>query len=73
MKRTSVRDVPRPSSPSPAPFRLRGCVAQVVLISILRSSAESIEKTPTNTPAGGNVSKLSGGKLGGISSGRGLI
>ena len=32
--------------------------------SILRSNAESTEKTPTNTPAGGNESKFGGGKGG---------
>lgn len=73
MKRTTVRDVPRPSSPVPAPLRLRGWVAHVVLMSILRSSDVSVEKTPRKTPAGGRKSRSSGGKLEGISFGRGLI
>lgn len=34
--------------------------------SILRSKAESIENTPTNNPAGGNESKLTGGNGGSI-------
>lgn len=72
MKRTTIRDVPNPSSPAPAPFRLRGCEAHVVLINILRSNAESIEKTPRNIPAGGTESKSSGGNVGGESFARGF-
>lgn len=72
INRTTVRDVPNPSSPAPAPFRLRGCEAHVVLISILRSNAESVEKTPRSIPAGGIESKSSGGKVGGDNSGRGF-
>lgn len=72
INRTTVRDVPNPLSPAPAPFRLRGCEAHVVLISILRSNAESMEKTPRSIPAGGTESKSSGGNVGGDDTGRGF-
>ena len=61
MNRTIVRDVPTPPSPSPAPLRLRGWLAYVERISILRSKPVSMLNTPTKTPAGDSVSKLSGG------------
>lgn len=64
MKRTTVRDVPRPSSPPTAPSLLRGWLAQVVRTSMRRSKAESMEKTPTNKPEGGRSSRLDGGKEG---------
>jgi hypothetical protein len=64
IKRTTVREVPAPPSPSPAPLRLRGWSAHEERISIRRSEEESIENTPTNTPAGGRDPKLSGGKGG---------
>ena len=66
MKRTTVRDVPAPPSPGPAPFLLRGWLAYVERISILRSTPESMLKTPTNIPAGDRVSRLSGGKDSGV-------
>jgi hypothetical protein len=39
-------------------------LAHVERISIRRSEEESIENTPTKTPAGGKEPKLSGGKGG---------
>ena len=66
MNRTIVRDVATPSSPSPAPSLLLTCLAQVDLMSIRRSTDESIENTPTNTPAGANESKLGGGNSGNV-------
>lgn len=59
-----VLEVPRPSSPSPAPSRLRGWLAHVVLTSMRRSNPESMENTPTNIPAGESVSKFGGGNAG---------
>jgi hypothetical protein len=64
IKRTTVREVPAPPSPSPPPLRLRGWFAHEERISIRRSEEESIENTPTNTPAGGSDPKFSGGKGG---------
>ena len=66
MKRMIVREVPKPSSPCPAPSLLRGWLAHVVRISMRRSKAESIEKTPTKIPAGERVSRCSWGKGGTI-------
>lgn len=63
-----VREVPTPLSPSPAPFLLRAWAAQVERIDILLSKAVSNENTPTKTPAGGSVSKFSGGNDGGSKS-----
>jgi hypothetical protein len=64
MKRTIDLDVPAPSSALLAPSRLLGWLAQVLLTSIRRSKAESIENTPMNRPAGGRVSRFAGGNDG---------
>lgn len=65
MNRTTVREVPTPPSPLPAPSLLRTCLAQVERTNILRSTDVSIENTPTNTPAGANESR-SGGNVGSV-------
>ena len=64
MKRTIVRDVATPPSPTTAPSLLLACFAHVDRTSIRRSTAVSIENTPTNTPAGARVSKSGGGNDG---------
>ena len=56
-----VLEVPAPLSLSSAPNLLRGWLAQVLRTNMRRSKAESTEKTPTKTPAGGNASKSGGG------------
>ena len=64
-KRTIVRLVPMPLSPTPAPFLLRIWLAHVLRTNILRSIAESMENTPSRTPAGGKSSRYVGGNGGG--------
>ena len=66
MNRTIVRDVATPPSPAPAPSLLRACFAHVDLMSILRSTDVSIEKTPTKTPVGARSSKSGGGNSGNV-------
>ena len=66
MKRTIVRDVPTPLSPSPAPFLLLAWLAYVERIIILRSKPVSMLNTPRKMPAGDRVSKLSGGNEVGV-------
>lgn len=60
--RTTVRDVPTPPSPPPAPFLLCGWLAYVERIIIRLSKPVSMLNTPRNTPAGESESRLSGGK-----------
>ncbi len=66
MNRTIVREVAAPSSPALAPSLLLTCFAHVDLTNIRRSTDVSIENTPTNTPAGANVSNSGGGNDGAV-------
>lgn len=66
MKRTTVREVPTPPSPSPAPFRLRTWLAYVERISMRLSTPVSMLKTPRNSPMGASSSKSAGGKEVGV-------